>query len=205
MPLNRSQVLAFFATLLGFATPLLSHADETLLSLSQFHFRMGLLGGTVKSLSYGSTLSISNALDLEYETSLEPRRSVFIHTILGYDMSTARTPYASLAAGYRFYVSGFNTGYNMKSGADHFERRPKLRIYLGPELGLAQINVQQVGPVLGVATTAIEVGGSAGAIYQMGKTWGLELEGAYQLGYGFANVTASSSLYRIFAGACLSF
>ena len=173
---------------------------------SLLHFRAGMIGGSVSSQTYGSTLSLPGALDLEYEFLLSHRRSTYLRATLGYELSSARMPYSAIMTGLRFDIAGSARAREYTasgSGSDYLERTPRFRLYAGGDLGISHITVQRLGPVLEVNSTLVEFGGSMGAVWQVGKKVGVELCGAAGLGLGFANVSASARLYRIFLGMSL--
>lgn len=205
-----SFVTAFGALTAGLAASLAAalpcvaaRASEPELRASQVHIRSGYFGGSVKAQDYGSTLSIVGAMDLEYEVLLSGRRGAFVRATLGYDSASSRMPYSGLGAGMRYYFLGSGGRYESSSGGDRIERSPRLRAFAGPELGIAQVTVQRVGPVLNVTSTVLEVGGSIGVIRQLGGNLGIELLGAAHTGFGFANVSAASTVYRILVGVSL--
>lgn len=170
---------------------------------SLLHIRTGMLGGSVKSTTFGSSVSVPTALDVEFEFLLGHGRSTFMRTVLGYELSSSRLPYAGLLTGLRFDMIGSAARQDYAAGGDFVEKSPRFRLYVGGDLGVSQMTVQTVGPVLSVNTALIEFGGSVGAVWAVGQKLGIELHGAYGMGMGFANISASASIYRLFLGVTL--
>ena len=62
------------------------------------------------------------------------------------------------------------------------------------------MTVQRLTEVLTVNSTLIEVGGTFGASWQLGRSIALQALGSTGIGFGFANVSAASSIYKLLFG-----
>jgi hypothetical protein len=162
---------------------------------------VGLVSSQFSGPVTGS-ISIPSALSFEYEHIKNSKSSYTFENTIAIDPADTKTKYFALRFGSRYYFnsSNFSTQVNDKRGS--FSIQPNLRFYGGWNLGIAQIVISSLGPVLDAVSTVVEYGGHVGSIYQINKDWGLEGKFSYNMGYGFSSVTVSSTTMQLaFGGA----
>jgi len=197
--LNGQFCRCFVALALGLATSFSSAFAFERQASSQFHFRTGPISGNYSGAAPGS-FSILTPLDFDYEQFLSPRSSWVIRMILAHDTQAGRVAYAYSGLGYRGYFWSQAVHVDSGTGAERIEVAPKRRYFYGFDLGISQVLLKTVGPVLETRSALIDFGPSLGVIQQVSRKVGVELHLGYTLGLGFSTVTASGSSLRTLVG-----
>lgn len=171
---------------------------------SQLHLSLGFISANYSGPVTGSVV-IPLALGFEYEYLLTSSKSYVFENIIAIDSEDTKTKYFASRFGTRYYFKSSNLSITKKDAKGSFSISPKLRYYAGWNLGIAQVVIASLGPVLDAVSTVFEYGGNTGAIYQINKSWGMEAKFGLNLGYGFSSVTVSSSVMQIFFGGAYYF
>ncbi|MEO5969696.1 MAG: hypothetical protein ABIQ95_07185 [Bdellovibrionia bacterium] len=193
---------AFFLGSFGSLRPV--YADGA--TVSQFHFRMGYLNTGFSGVLTGSFSNI-NAFDLEYEILTSSHASFTLRTTLVYDISNARVLYSYTGIGRRFYLfsNGMAYDFSDSSTGDQVVSNPQWRTYVGGDFGLSQVVVKSFGTVLQTQSALVEFGPNVGGIFQLSKSFGLELQLGLSLGLGFSSVSVSAVTVRSLIGGTYYF
>ena len=197
-------LMKLVVALVTLSSPATSFAAEA--TTSQFHFRIGYLNTSFSGVLSG-TISNLNAFDLEYEIFNSNTSAFTLRTTLVYDLPRARVLYSYTGIGKRIYVfsDAMAFDYSDTVSADQIIAVPKLRTYLGGDFGISQVVVQSFGAVLQTQSSLVEFGPNLGAIYQLTKSLGLELQVGISLGLGFSTVSVNGITMRAFAGGSYYF
>lgn len=172
----------------------------------QGHFRSGLLSASFSgSDSTDGSFSIPNAFDVEMEFFTSTRNAFIVRTTMAMDFSESKVRYTYGGGGQRYYFANPGLPARAFERGDAVIATPKIRYYAGYEVGIAQVLVLEFGPVLSTFSTVLEVGGNTGAIYQIGKNFGIEGQLGLGYGFGFSSVTVSGLVIRTFIGGSYSF
>lgn len=166
---------------------------------SQVHSSIGLVNATYDGPVTGS-ISIPLAMNFEYEYIQNSNTSYVFENIIAIDSNDTKTKYFATHFGSRYYFGSSNFSSIKNDLRGSFTIKPKLRYYAGWNIGVAQVVISSLGPVLDAVSTVFEYGGHAGTIYQVGDNWGLEAKASFYLGYGFSSITVSSQISQLFIG-----
>lgn len=194
--------LTVMGGLLSGVSSLTCRADETL--DNQFHFRTGITSIKVSGV-VSSTVPSSTILDLEYEHFTDLRSSYFLRAIFDFDKTNNKLPYAYIGGGRRFYLSALGTTVDAANGSDRVSAVPTWRTFVGGDLGISQVFVENVGQVLEATSADIELGAHAGAIYQVSKKIGIELNLGARMGFGFTAIAVNILVLQGFVGVAYAF
>lgn len=166
---------------------------------SQLHSSIGLVQATYDGPTKGS-ISIPLAMNFEYEYIKTSNQSYVFENIIAIDSKDTKTKYFATHFGTRYYFNSSNFSSSKNDIRGSFSITPRFRYYAGWNLGIAQVVISSLGPVLDAVSTVFEYGAHTGAIYQVGKSWGLETKASIYLGYGFSSITVSSQIAQVFFG-----
>jgi hypothetical protein len=180
-------------------------AGEPFYNGTQVHFRTGMVSGSFSGPSITGSFSVIPSLDFEYEMFRGTKSAYSIRAIICHDLATSNLVYYFGGVGRRFYFNSTGMAFEGATGGTTVLSVPKRRYYAGVDVGISQLQVDRRGPVLQIQSSLLDFGGNVGAIFQMGKQLGLELQAGFQLGMGFSSVAVSGSTMRILAGASYYF
>jgi hypothetical protein len=169
---------------------------------SQLHVRLGLVEGQFTSPipNTSGVLSVPNTLDLEYELFSATHRSWYFRGTFAQNLSTARLSYAYAGVGRRFYLGAPGMAFDATDGETRVTEIPKWRYYVGFDLGISQVVVTTFGTALQANSGLVEPGVTAGTIYQVGRSMGLEVSAGASPGIGFTSVSVTSFILRMLFG-----
>lgn len=171
---------------------------------SQIHTGIGFLSASFSGPTTGS-ISIPMALSFEYELINTANKSYFFENIIAIDSEDSKTKYYATHFGSRYYFFSSNLSATKSSHGTSISIIPKIRYYGGWQLGVAQVVISSLGPVLDAVSTVFEYGAHVGMIYQVGENWGLESKFSYSMGNGFSSVTVNSQVSQLFVGGAYYF
>ncbi len=196
---RKLRLTAQLAICLWLASCPLAHAES---SDNQLHFRGGLVSGNFSGAADSSTgnFSIANSIDIEYELIRARNLSFLIRTIFSYDLKFAVLPYAYSGIGLRYFLWSNSRGYDESQDGIQIKKKPNLKFYLGPEIGVSEAIVRQYTDVVQTTTALAEVGGNLGAVYQINNNLGIETQVGYSMGFGLSTVIVGATLFKAFLG-----
>ncbi len=172
-----------------------SRADET---ENGFHAAIGLVTGKFSGpgLNANGGFNVPSSIDLEYEFIRQRHFSYFIRTTFSYQLKDGVLPYVYTGGGARYYLWSNSRGYDESEGGFKISKKPNIKIYLGPEVGLSQNIIKQYTQVVQTGTTLIEIGGNAGIVYQLNSNIGLEAKVGYSIGFGISTTIVGANIFR---------
>jgi len=173
---------------------------------SQLHTRMGYFhaGYSLQGVTQTS-VSLMSAFDLEYEMFSEMRGSYTFRTIIGYNFGKSMMDYNYIGLGRRYYLWSDGQPLAVSEGATQISTMPKLRYYVGGDLGISRIVLEPRGTTAEVASSLIDFGGHFGSIYQISPNLGLEAHAGLSYGWGFSRVAAGTVIMKFFLGTSFFF
>jgi hypothetical protein len=193
---RRSSTMTMFMMFAGLLLAAsLSRADDN----TQLHVRTGFLDGKYFGPTSGDFV-VTSTLDIDHETFIANRRSRVFRTILGIDMISAKPFYTYAGTGMRFYLNSKGMFFDRNDESYRILSYPRFRYYLGWDAGIAQVIVRSLGKVLQVVSSMIDVGGCAGAIWQIDRDFGIETHFGITSGYGFSSVAVIGYSTRLLVG-----
>ena len=175
-----------------------AHAEERGKE-SQFHFRVGKVSGSYSGPVSG-TFSVSNSLDFEGEFFTAPKTSWTFRSILAHDLSAGRMMYAYAGVGHNWYLWSDRVKMDAPDGATSFSSIPRWRYYIGADIGISQAIVYTYSPVLQAVSVLIDFGGHCAVIYQVNRSFGIEGQFGYTMGFGFSSVSVGATTNRFLFG-----
>lgn len=187
---------ATLTTIFFLLSPLAMAHDE---SRFQIFVRSGYIQGEYDGTFSGEFI-VNLAFDVGAEYYVGPEGSVLVRFIQALDSPNSVPFYTYAGSGIRHYYMGRGP-YNVQTDETTFiSSRPKLRAYVGGELGVAQVIVKSFGQVLQSVANMAEFGLNTGAIYQVSDKVGLEAHVGGTLGYGISSTSASGHTLRAMVG-----
>jgi len=203
LKIKRPSIRLILCFLLLFASK--AHAEDDYRD-HQLHLRLGMINTSISGGGISSSYSVTNSIDLEYEIFSNPKSSTVIRGIIAHDLKLDRTVYDFMGVGKRFYV--FSSGISEHASGNGFEidHVPKRRFYFGFDVGYSNgvILVLQNTP-LQTVSSLIDAGALAGFLYQISRSYALEIQGGYSFGYGFSGISATAQTMRLFVGIAHGF
>lgn len=165
----------------------------------QMFVRSGMIQGEYDG-TFSGEFTVNLALDIGAEYYVGPEGAVLVRFIQALDSPNSVPFYTYAGSGMRHYYMGRGP-YNVQSDETTFiSSRPKIRAYVGGELGVAQVIVKTFGQVLQSVANMAEFGLNTGAIYQVNDNLGLEVHVGGTLGYGISSTSASGHTLRGLVG-----
>jgi hypothetical protein len=171
---------------------------------SQLHVRGGLLSGVYTGPQYGD-FSIPNAFDLEYEQFTHNQRSFLFRAIMAMELETSKPYYFYAGTGLRYYFSSKGMAFEAEDDKVSMSAVPRLRYYVGTDVGISQAIIKSLGRVLQVTSTMMDIGGHVGAIYQVDRRLGFEIQFGLTSGQGFSSVSVVGYSARALGGFTYKF
>ena len=188
----------FIAALLGCV------CASALANGKQISIRAGMLKG-----SYSGPVSASFAtipsIDVEMELFQNARTSALIKANLSVDVSKAKMFYSSVGAGQRYYLRSPGMNYDRQEGSFSIDAGAANRYFVGWDLSVAQVLIQEFTASYSVVGSVVELGGTAGIIHQISKTLGLSAALGAGYGMGFTTVSVNGLSLRFNIGVTSSF
>lgn len=170
----------------------------------QLHTSIGMINGSYAGAT-SNTFSISQSLNLEYEIFYNTRMSYVARAQIAIDPTTGKMVYYGGFLGSRYYFKSTGMIFDNTTQDITFRSIPKWRFYMGWDVGIAQVVVAEVGPSLTALSTMLDFGGHVGSIYQLGKTWGIDVQLGYSYGYGFSTVSVTGTAMKLWVGGVYYF
>lgn len=183
-----------------FLSSVKSHAEVT---LSQIHLRAGMVMASFSApglLPEEASFSVMPTFDVEYERYLNIRSSYVLKGVFAMDLATSIVKYYYAGVGQRFYFGSLGTAVVADSPGISVVSQPKMRYYIGYDVGISQTVIKSFTSSLQVFTSMVDIGGTVGFIYQMTKNMGIEGLGGVSYGYGFSSVAISGLFMKGFFG-----
>ncbi len=193
-------------------------------SKNQLHTRFGYFRGAYSGVSSssstgtGSTASTStnaptittsvsliNTFDFEYEIFSSMRSSYTIRTTIGYDFGIARMVYSYVGLGRNFYLWSDGQAIDSTEGASQISTLPKMRYFVGGDLGISRVVVGKVGTTAEIGSSLVDFGAHFGTIYQLNSSLGLEAHTGIGYGWGFSSVAVGAFIMKFFVGTSYFF
>lgn len=171
---------------------------------TQLHLSLAYLSAQYTGPVEG-TISVPMALSFEYELIKSATKSYTFENIIAIDSEDSKTKYYATHFGARYYFNSSNLNSFGEDNGNSISITPKWRYYYGWNVGVAQVVVSSLGPVLDALSTVLEYGGHVGSIYQIRKDWGLETKFSYMMGNGFSSITVNSSVMQLHLGGAYYF
>ncbi len=193
---KKTRLIYFLFFLFGFETGSIGSSESV---IEQVHLRFGLLNESYTG-PYTGAVSLSNAVDMEYERFLSQVSSFIIRGFFGYNLNISKLSYASVEVGTRAYIFSSGLSYSNTKSPVFVSMTPQWRYYAGINIGVSQVIVNSYGSVLDVHSALFEVCPNFGVIYQLTSTLGLELSGGYTVGFGFSTISVSATGHRAVMG-----
>lgn len=191
---------AFVIAFLGFIGVAQSH-DQ---SRFQMFVRSGMIQGEYDG-TFSGEFTVNLALDIGAEYYIGPDGAVLVRFIQALDSPNSVPFYTYAGSGMRHYYMGRGP-FNVQSDETTFiSSRPKVRAYVGAEIGVAQVIVKTFGQVLQSVANMAEFGLNTGAIYQVSDRLGIEAHVGGTLGYGISSTSASGHTLRGLVGVTYFF
>jgi hypothetical protein len=175
------------------------------------HFRSGVVTSTLGSFSNPTTgattsgFTVAPSFDFEYEIFYSERKSYAFRGTLAIDFATSVTRYIYGGAGQRFYLNSRGSPLEFSSSELSINVLPKIRYFIGWEIGVSQAVVNIFTSSLQTVTTALDGGGIAGAMYQISKDVAIEGSMTVSYAFGFSSVGAAGTVAKGFLGGIYAF
>ena len=170
---------------------------------SQVHLRTGLLNGSYDGIFEGE-FDISAAMDVDYEFFVSNDTTGLFRFIQGLD-SDSRPFYTYAGAGMRYYWRSKGMYTEQQDVGMFISSRPRLRFYVGGDLGVSQVIVKSFGPNVQSVANMTDIGANIGAIRQLNDRFGLEAHLGFSYGYGLSSTPTNGNTTRVFVGASYFF
>jgi len=165
---------------------------------SQAHLRTGIIDGKYKGTFEGS-FQVSSAIDFDYEFFVSNASSVIFRFLQGLD--SASVPFYTYAgSGMRYYFKSKGTMTDQREPGLFITSKPKIRTYVGGDLGIAQVIVKSFGPNVQSVANMLDFGANVGAIYQLTDNLGLELHTGATVAYGMSSTPQNGYSQRYLFG-----
>jgi len=179
--------------------PLILISEMSWAKDSQVHFRVGYLEGRFGGLFTGQ-FQIDAAMDIDFEIFLDHNTSYHFRFIQGLDSESSRPFYTYAGLGLRRYVLG--RGRALGQATDHVSVsvQPTLRVYVSGDLGVSQVLVKSFGPTVQAVANMADISASVGAVYQLTRHFGVEVQAGMSYGYGISSINASGQTQRLMIG-----
>lgn len=171
---------------------------------SQIHLRFGMLTGSFSGTFEGD-FEVPAAVDVDYELFVANDGSVVFRFLQGLDNPDSIPFYTYAGTGYRYYWNSKGPSTIQKGDGLFIESIPRVRYYLGMDLGIAQVLVKSFGPNVQSVANMLDAGINVGAIYQLNKNFGLEAQGGYSVGYGISSTPVNGNTQRLLLGGSYYF
>jgi len=165
----------------------------------QFHLRLGMVKGSFTGAETGE-FSNMTSFDGEAEYLWTAKASFSARAIFTVDPESAQVQYMYAGGGQRFYIFSRASGAEATWGFDTVTIKPKLRYFVGWDLGMAQVLLQRVTESLSVQSAVLEYGGTAGLIYQLTSGLGMEIAGGVSKGIGISTVAVDTTILKLLIG-----
>lgn len=168
----------------------------------QIHLRTGMVTSSLGTSvgSEGGAFSVMPSFDAEYERFVSDQKSFLYRGTLALEMATTVTRYLYFGVGQRYYVNSRGSALRAITPDVTVTVQPNFRYYFGWDAGMSQIVVNVLTASLQSFTTAVDLGGVGGAIYQISENIGLEAQMAVSYAYGFSSVPATGMVMKGFGG-----
>ncbi len=176
-------------------------ADEY--SKFQIFVRTGPIEGSYEG-TFEDDFEVTLAFDIGAEYFIKPDGSVIVRFIQALDTNSVPF-YVYTGSGMKYYYWGRNSFNVQSESGTQISARPKLRAYVGAELGVAQVIVKTFGDILQSVASMAEFGLNTGMIYQVNDKIGLEAHVGGTLGYGISSTDANGHTIRALAGVTYFF
>jgi len=170
----------------------------------QLHTSIGIINGTYAGATSNS-FSISQSLNMEYEVFYNTNTAYVARAQVAIDPTTGKMVYYGGFLGQRHYFKSTGMIFDHATQDTTIRSIPKWRFYGGWDVGISQVVVAEVGPALTALSTMLDFGGHVGTIYQLGKTWGLDMQFGYSYGYGFSTVSVTGTAIKLWFGGAYYF
>ena len=169
------------------------------------HVLLGNVSGSFTGDSEGE-FSISQALNTEIEFLYNPKTSFILRNILAIDQSTSKNIYNLTSIGQRYYWKGVTAPTEIIDvDGSKYSILPKQRYYIGYDVGVSQVVVTSLGPILDAVSTMVDVGVNAGGMYQLTDKWAIEAQAAFTRTQGFSAISVTGTTTRLMAGLAFFF
>lgn len=169
------------------------------------HVLLGNVSGSFSGDTKGE-FSVPQALNTEIEFLYNPKSSFILRNILAIDESTSKNIYNLTSIGQRFYWKGVTSPIVIKDiDGSKYSVFPKQRYYVGYDVGISQVVVTSLGPILDAVSTMVDVGINAGGIYQLTDEWALEGQAGLTRTQGFSAISVTGTTTRLMAGVAFFF
>lgn len=180
-----------------------SYADFSRQTL--VHLLVGNVSGSFSGDSKGQ-FSISQALNTEIEFLYNPRTSFILRNILAIDQATSKNVYNLTSVGQRYYWKGVTAPIEIIDvDGSKYSILPKQRYYIGYDVGVSQVVVTSLGPILDAVSTMVDVGVNLGGMYQLTEKWAIEGQAAFTRTQGFSSISVTGTTTRLMAGMAFFF
>jgi hypothetical protein len=193
-------IAAAAAVQVGFVNPAQATTD---IRKSQVHVRTGILSGSYKG-TFSGEFEVTSALDFDFEMFIANTTSVLFRFLQGLD-SDSRPYYTYAGSGMRYFFDSKGTSADQSEGGLSIVSRPRIRTYLGGDLGVAQVIVRSFGPNVQSVANMLDVGANLGAIWQINDNLGLEVHVGKSVGYGMSSTPQNGDSTRYFIGGSYFF
>lgn len=169
------------------------------------HVLLGNVSGSFTGDSEGE-FSISQALNTEIEFLYNPKTSFILRNILAIDQATSKNIYNLTSIGQRYYWRGVTSPTEIVDvDGSKYSILPKHRYYIGYDVGISQVVVTSLGPILDAVSTMLDVGVNLGGIYQITEKWAFEGQAAMTKTQGFSAISVNGTTSRMMLGVAYFF
>lgn len=193
-------------TLLLFLLAFYCHSARAQLNNNQFHFRTGFFSASYNGVGVGSqAFSNMMTLNIEYEFFKSTRVSHALRSIIAMDFSSAKLMYFSAGYGQRFYLGGPGMKFFRQEGNISVLSVPKLRYYIGYNVGISQAIIRSINEALQVVSSLLDFGFEGGGSYSITKSVAMDLSTGMSYGWGFSSVAVTGITMHMLLGVNYSF
>jgi hypothetical protein len=165
----------------------------------QIHFREGIIVGSYDGV-ISKKLDTKSIFDLEFETFLDNNTSYFLRGMMAMDFENSEIEYQYLGGGMKYYILSKGMYFDTIKKGTGIVSMPRWRFFVGWAIGTSTVTLARFGTLLQSSSSTFEVGGHVGAIYQVWKNVGLELQYSGDASTGFTSISVGGSVHRIMMG-----
>lgn len=171
---------------------------------NELSIRTGLLSGKYSG-QFKDSFTIASTFDIDYQFTRTRRQANYFRFTMALDYPDSRPFYTYTGTGYRFFLNSIGRDFLGQEESVIMSLSPRLRFFLAPEFGVAQVIVKSFGPTIQSVSNLFEIGVHSGAILQITRRLSAEIQPGITFGYGFSSVATTGINLRLLGGLRYAF
>lgn len=178
-----------------------SLAEESIVpKTNQINIHFGMVSGSFSGPSIQGSISVANSLDFQYEMFSTVKTSRLFRATLSHDLKNWNMDYFFAGLGRRHYFLSQGLQFDKSDDKNKLSVVPIRRYYWGYSLGLSQVSLSRLGPILQISSTLLDLSFTSGAMIRINNRVSFDAQFDLGFGYGISSISVAGTVVKVLLG-----